>query len=232
MATKKQKPLKPQEPEPELEIGGMKVVRAHIRGTQPQLQHNVATASPLHPLRPEIARTIEALKSKNLDDAKRRQLVERKLRLQALGSLYLDEDSRPCWPGENVEAMLCRAAVLKQRGLQGRVKAGVRCQGTWSIIYRGPKDPEALVKDPRFRFDVMVNGNPTAGRGGGRVLSGRPIFRSWELKFELIVAEDGKNLTAAGVVDLLTRAGMFVGLSDWRERFGRFEVVSAQIAGA
>ena len=43
--------------EPELEIGGMKVVRAHIRGTQPQLQHNVATASPLHPLRPDIAVT-------------------------------------------------------------------------------------------------------------------------------------------------------------------------------
>ena len=211
-------------------VGNVKRLSIHIEGTQPQLQHNGSMADPLHPLAEEIRQTIELTKkAKGKDIKKFKQLVEHKLQLQALGSLYLDADRRPCWPGENIERMLARAAVLKARGLQGYVKAGVLCPGSWPIIYSGPKDPEKLVKDKKFRFDVIVNGNPTSGKGGGRVTSARPIFRKWALDFDLVISEDGDNITVDGILDLVQRAGIYVGLSDWPERFGRFKVVSAEV---
>jgi len=211
-------------------LGAVKIVQCHIRGTQPQLQHNGAMADPLHPLSEEIRQTITQIKkTKGKDLKKFKQLIERKLQLQALGSLYLDVNNRPCWPGVNIEMMLDRAAVMKAKGLRGYIKAGVTCPGDWPIIYAGPKDPEKLVADQRFRLDVIVNGNPTQGKKGGRVLSARPIFREWELKFELRVTEDGNQISAEGVIDLVRRSGLFVGLSDWHERFGRFDVVSTKV---
>jgi len=211
------------------DVGTQKHIRIRIEGTQPQLMHNGAMADPMHPLAEEIRQVIEQTKkARGKDLEKFKELVEKKAQLQALGSLYLNDDKVPCWPGENIEMMLARAAVMKTRGLQGFIKAGVICPDNWPLIYDGPKDPHELCQDKRFRFDVIVNGNPTRGRSGGRVMSSRPIFRKWALEFELLITEDGNNITVAGVLDLLMRAGLYVGLSDWRERFGRFKVVWAK----
>ena len=54
----------------------------------------------------------------------------------------------------------------------------------------------------------------------------RPLFSDWELKFELDF--DDETVNRDDVIQWLHVAGKKVGLSDWRPKFGRFEVVSIE----
>jgi len=54
----------------------------------------------------------------------------------------------------------------------------------------------------------------------------RPLFnKGWEVKFDLLLL-DTEQLPIKTVKELLVYGGRFVGIGDWRPRFGRFEVVS------
>ena len=55
-----------------------------------------------------------------------------------------------------------------------------------------------------------------------RVMRTRPIFRDRSATFSILL--DETQLDPRQVVDILHLAGRYVGLGDWRPRFGRFEV--------
>jgi hypothetical protein len=54
----------------------------------------------------------------------------------------------------------------------------------------------------------------------------RPIFPEWELKFTLHYLD--KVINKKEIEQALEQAGLLIGLSDWRRRFGLFNVVSVK----
>jgi len=56
----------------------------------------------------------------------------------------------------------------------------------------------------------------------GRVMKGRARMDDWSIKFELVCIDD--RATAKDVQEILEYAGTYVGIGDYRPRYGRFEV--------
>lgn len=187
-------------------------VRCRIRGLCPQLRNNGRKANPLD----EYARAIKAILSTRKRGAvlAEDQAME-VMRLEFMGALYVDDAGRPCWPGENLESMLLSAAKKQRRG--DDCKIGILVDGDWPVIYEGPKTAEALWKKPEFRKVCMARNK------GVPVQKCRPVFNQWELEFT--VAFDPEVLDATVIAQWLDIAGQRVGLSDWRPKFGRFEVL-------
>jgi len=69
-------------------------------------------------------------------------------------------------------------------------------------------------------FAKMVRIPP---RTGARVMKTRAIIRDWELDFVINVVNDSINFDT--LQDIVTAAGAFNGIGDWRPKYGRFEVI-------
>lgn len=182
-----------------------------IKGLVPLLQHNGQLADPMNEFVREMKK-ITRKPAKQKTDNDHAELA----RLEFLGGLYLDDKGEPCIPGENLEAMLVDAARKQRLGKQA--EAAIICDGNFPLLYDGPRDPDALWEDGRFRF---TKGAKPPGQG--RVMRTRPIFRSWFLVFDIMF--DDAILDRGQVRDLVIASGG-VGLCDWTPRYGRFEVVS------
>ena len=182
-----------------------------IKGVAPTIQHNGRLANPMD----EFSKALKEIsgKRKKTDDD-----YEQMARIEFMGGLYVDDDGEPCWPGECLESMLKVAARMSKLGKQ--VERGLWCNGDWKLEYKGPKDAESLWADSRFRFTCGVK-NPGSG---SRIMRTRPIFRDWSLKFTLMF--DPECLNAQQVREFVVTAGRFVGLSDFRPRYGRFDLVA------
>ena len=84
------------------------------------------------------------------------------------------------------------------------------------LEYDGPRDPEAMWEEEKFRFVTVVTVQKSS------IIACRPIFRGWSAT---IVAEVDTDLIDIDMYDtVLSQAGQMVGLCDWRPRYGRFEV--------
>jgi hypothetical protein len=115
-----------------------------------------------------------------------------------------------------IEAAFIEGAKKQKRGQQA--KAGALSDGFWPLEYDGPKEPERLWTDERFRLSVGVRVQRN------RIMRMRPIFREWESQIEIDYLAD--QLNGEEVVEIMRNVGRIVGLCDWRPKFGRFEVVN------
>ena len=61
-------------------------------------------------------------------------------------------------------------------------------------------------------------------RTGARVMKGRPRFENWSLSFQ--IANTDERLHEATLKEILTNAGQFKGIGDWRPKFGLFQIKS------
>jgi len=129
------------------------------------------------------------------------------------GSLYI-HDGRPCIPGEMLEAGLVQAAKKTKRG--NEAKAGIICDGFFPLEYDGPKEPDALWADGRFMFKVG------ARVSGKRIMRTRPRFDEWSATVEVEFMPD--LLNPADIASMMRTLGAYIGLGDWRPKFGRFTV--------
>jgi hypothetical protein len=177
-----------------------------ITGVCPLLMHNGQLADPLNNFAREMRR-ISGKRDKTEAD------YEELARLEFLGSLYL-KGGEPCIPGEMVEAAFVVAAKKKKRGNQA--KAGVLCDAMYPLQYVGPRDPQELLKDPRFRLSTGVRVQRN------RVIRTRPRFEDWWAEIEIKFMPS--LLNEREVRDIAELVGQVVGLGDWRPRFGRFAV--------
>jgi hypothetical protein len=73
-------------------------------------------------------------------------------------------------------------------------------------------------------FGVMCSANPTVGKGGGKVFKVRPLIRPWGGTFTIHVFD--ARLTPMVLKTIITFAGSFKGLCNWRPKFGRFKLVN------
>lgn len=187
-----------------------KTISFRITGASPLLMHNGQLADPLNP----IARQMRKVTSKR---AKTDADYEESARIEFLGSLYL-ANGEPCIPGEILEAAFVEAAKKTKKGNQA--KAGLVSDGLFALEYDGPRKPDQLWKEERFRLVKGVKVQRV------RIMRTRPVFREWAATVSFDYRPS--MLNKSDVIDIVTRLGDEIGIGDWRPKFGRF---SAEVVG-
>lgn len=129
---------------------------------------------------------------------------DQKEHLQWTGSLYLAADGALVFPGRNFirafrdVAPSFKAGVDIDRGgvMITETDLPVFHDGPGELTDRrtglryGPVDRKAMYEDPRYRFRTVVNGNPTKGPKGGKVVSMRPVLPVWAMSLTVVVFAD------------------------------------------
>jgi hypothetical protein len=193
----------------------LKDVTLTLKGTRPLLQHNIRLVDPLDEYTRALSKASTVAKSKKTDEA-HREMAD----VEFVGSLYYSEGIGPYVKAEAVERCLKQAAGTGFRGLGTKVQRGVMItstdgQETVPLLYAGPRDVESLVADHTFRHRGAVK------IGQQRVMRTRPRFPNWSL--ECRVSLDESQVTLAQFKDIATYAGLYIGIGDYRPRYGRFE---------
>jgi len=175
-------------------------------GSAPLILHNGQLSDPLS----KWAKELKKVTSKRLKtDAD----YEAMARIEFLGGLYIFNGC-PCIPAENIEATLIEGAKKIRRGMDA--KAGLFVLEHSTILYDGPKDPEALWNTDAFRSRVSAKVQKN------RVMRTRPIFNVWSI--DVHCDFEDSLLNQNDVIEFARNAGSMVGVGDWRPRHGRFTV--------
>lgn len=189
--------------------------RITITGTAPLLMHNGRLANPLDP-------STQALKALTSKRKKTDDDLSDIARAEFLGGLYIDPDVGPFLPGENIERTIRDGATLTKNGMN--VKRGLFIETDVNpLAYAGPRTAEALWDDQNFRLIRTVRNQQN------RVSRTRPIFTDWRTSAEGSL--DEAILDFRTLVGIVEQAGMYVGLGDWRPRYGRFTAELERIEG-
>lgn len=177
-----------------------------IEGTAPLLMHNARLSDPLDPATKALKR-VSSKRTKTDDDHVAVAEAE------YIGGLYCDPDVGPYLPGENIAACLVEGAKLNKLGV--KVKRGLLIEtDTNPLAYTGPRTPTELWEDENFRHRASVK------VGTSRVIRTRPKFGNWRVQAEGMLDESQLDIDLLG--QIAENAGQFIGLGDWRPRFGRF----------
>lgn len=192
-----------------------KRMKVKIKGIVPTILHNGQAADPLN----SFAKKMKKYTSKrNKTDEDHYEMA----RIEWFSCLYVNDKGRIVWPADAIERMIIDAAKKTRCGT--KAKSGLWIEGDAVIDYEGPKDPQKLweynsdISSNKFisRVSAVVNKN--------KVMRTRPIFRDWELSF--VVCYDTDVFNKEEIIGFIKTGGKMVGLSDWRPRYGRFELVS------
>lgn len=188
----------------------MKTMKIKLTGIRPLILHNGLLADPTNPIVLQ-QKAITAKKAKKTD-ADNLELA----RLEWFGGLYLSESGRICIPCDNIERCIQQGGQKQRIGKD--VQAGVFVQEPEIEIDHpdiAGKKIEKLYGDPRFtiRKGVKIQTN--------RIIRIRPMIPTgWTLTFTLEFDETLVN--ARNLEQAILDAGTYVGLGDWRPKFGRF----------
>lgn len=184
-------------------------VKIQCRGTAPLLMHNVRLADPLDPAtqrlheltaaKPSNKRTIEDLTAIS--------------RAEFTGSLYFSDSIGPVMPTRLLEACLKKAGGLTRDGKRVE-RALILTSIEEPLLYDGPRDIKGLWADEDFRYRTMVRVSTQ------QVPRTRPMFKEWA--FTTHAELDTTVLELKDLLRIGETAGLYVGIGDWRPRFGRF----------
>lgn len=147
--------------------------------------------------------------------SKKKKAVESK-DVQVEKSLYRTKDGKIYQPAEHFVGAMIKAGV--QFKLDGKktykdvVKGGVFVEPL-QIIH------ESQEYDKDWRVTVIPSTR-------GRVMKGRARMDNWQLKFDVVCIDD--RATPKDIKEILEYAGAYIGVGDYRPRYGRFEVVSME----
>lgn len=179
--------------------------RFRLTGVSPLIVHNGQLADKLNYFAKEISKISGKKKKTDAD-------YEQMAKLEFLGGLYVDESKRPILPTEGIEAIVVAGAKKSKQGMNA--KAGVYCPNAALLQYDGPKDPEELWLEPKFRITVGVRIEKK------RIMRTRPLFPDWTVDIDLCC--NMEICSEEEVYQWLKVAGEQCGAFDWRPKFGRF----------
>lgn len=180
----------------------------HLTGVSALLMHRPVSVNPLD----EGTKTLKKYTGKRTKTSEDHEVIAR---LEWALGLYHDPDIGPYIPGVNVEIMLRDAGKLDKKGAS--ITRGVIVSSDkLPLIYKGPRATEQELWDANLK-DIRSVGNQK-----NRVMRCRPMFPQWELDVDLLVEET--IIDPSDVVDIARKAGLMIGLGDYRPRFGRFTV--------
>lgn len=181
-----------------------------LTGAFPLLMHNSRMADPLDP----IVKAKQKLTSKmKKTDADHEEIAH----LDFLGGLYIDSDVGPYLPADNIQRCLLDAARLNRLG--PKCERGVFIDSDVNpLAYDGPRTAEEMWSQEQFRFRRSVKTGK--GKNAPRTMGCRPIFRQWRAQAHGLLDESQINLDELRAI--ADNAGTFIGIGDWRPRYGRF----------
>lgn len=184
----------------------MKNFTLTLTGSTPLLMHNSRLSDPLDPAAKALKK-ISGKRNKTDDDHVAMGEAE------FMGGLYLDPDVGPYIPDLNIAATLLEGAKLNKLGM--KVKRGLLITTPVNpVSYDGPRDPAQMWTSGRFAHRASV------GVGQARVMRTRPVFYEWAVQADGLI--DESQLDFDQLVQIANNAGDFIGIGDWRPRFGRF----------
>jgi len=128
-------------------------------------------------------------------------------------ALYRKPDGTIYEPSTHIEGAMIKAASSFQ--IPGRGKKTYKDLFKSAVIV----EPMEIPLEPQ---KYTVDRRPVV-MPGGRIMRSRPKFENWELTFDIVVSEE--ELRKETVEGVLKHAGSFIGIGDFRPKFGRFEVV-------
>ena len=196
-------------------------VKVKIVGIAPTLMHNNQMCNPLNPYAKRV-KTFTSKRKKTDED----YLEIAKIEWEA--GFYYSEKSGPFIPSNNVEAMLRDAAKKLRKGTD--VRQSVRVTPIEiPLQYNGPRDMESIKKIAYA--GEKVNGEDffdmrAVGVNNATIMRARPRFNQWSLEF--VIEADEAVFNIDDVHQILSIAGSKIGLSDYRPRYGLFEVVKVE----
>lgn len=136
-------------------------------------------------------------------------------------TIYFDEKVGVHLPASVFEACLINAG--KQFKVTGRktateyIKSGVFCMEE-CLPFLVDGSPIKTLDDERIIIDKRTTKNPSTR---GRNMRYRARFDKWSSEFTIMVNSDD-YITSDLLKEIIKYAGMFVGVGDYRPRFGRF----------
>ena len=193
----------------------LKILNMTWTGACPLLMHNVRLADPLDSITRSIAE-ISSKRKKTEDD--HLEIARREM----LGSLYTDENDKPVIPTDNIHRCMLDAA--KKFKLGPSVKSGMLFEtADVPLKYQGPRTAGEIIKTEgmMYRRAVVVS--------RARVIRTRPIFKTWSIDVQCFVDMELFK-SKAEIQQIAETAGRWIGLGDWRPKFGRFEVQDLKLA--
>lgn len=184
----------------------MKTLKVTLTGTAPLIMHSDRAAIPGS----DENRYLKEL------SGKRKKTEEDHVELayrEFFVGLYINDELGPYLPADNLLKALVEAG---QKFKQGKiVKSAVIVDHDMSLKYDGPRDAESLWEKKFYlQKTVVVQRN--------RVARTRPMFTDWSVDADITFDEDMIDL--ADVKKLLSVAGSYIGLCDFRPKYGRFTV--------
>lgn len=187
----------------------MKIIVFTIQGVAPLLMHSDVTANPLS----EGAKALKAVTSKR--EKTDEDYVEIS-RLEFIYSCYFD-DGRYIIPAANIEACLLVSAKMFKLGTI--IKQALIIPDDAAFKFPDDKkEPEQLFANKKY-IDIW-----TVKVQQSKNVRTRPIFHEWKCSFEAYLDTDKMN--PEQLKDIIINAGRYVGLGDYRPRFGRFELIN------
>lgn len=183
--------------------------RYKIQGMTATIQHNGRLANPMDPI-------VKALKQITKKRDKTDEDFEAMGNLEWEGSLYLNEKGKVVYPAQNLQAMLIAAA--KKRKLGKKFNESLMVFDSSELKFSGEQNLTKRKLDNECRLVVR------ARVGTSSVMRTRPIFKDWSLEFEVNFMADEVDET--DIDQAVETAGRLICLSDWRPRYGHFNVVA------
>lgn len=138
--------------------------------------------------------------------------------------LYFDSDGKIYIPGENIHQCMKDACSYWGQKIPGEGNKTYTDVVLKAIVAENleigiDKNSESIVP-----FGKNTNGNPSKGKKSGcKVYKIRPLLMPWGGSFVIHVFD--ARLSIPVLKTIMSYAGTFIGLCDWRPMYGRFELI-------
>ncbi|WP_165020629.1 hypothetical protein [Dysgonomonas sp. ZJ279] len=185
----------------------MKILKFKIEGVCPLLQHDDKTANPFNEYTKQL-KAISAKRKKTEDD-----LLEM-ARIEWLAGLYYTEQSGYFMKAECFEGAFLGAAKAKKLGKTFKEAVSIPDNPTFHFEH------EKLAPAQLFEMDEYKDFR-TIKIQRSKVLRCRPIFGKWNCDVEIWYEET--RLDEHEIIDIVNYAGRYIGICDYRPKYGRFQ---------
>lgn len=191
------------------------MIETLLDGASPLLMKNPSLADPDN----EVVQQIKTITSKGAKMTTEDRAEKSKL--QWFGALYV-HNGELFIPANNLLRCFVEAGKLTRNGTDVE-RALIPTEARLTLEHSGPSDVQKLWLDSTYRYETMVNGNPSGGKKKSMVPSTRPMFPKWRITARWELFE--KALDYSRFLEIAESAGLTQGIGDNRRNgFGRFHV--------
>lgn len=191
----------------------MRKLKFKVRGVCPLMEHDDKTANPFN----EFTKQLKALSSKR---KKTEDDLLEMARIEWLSALYYTPKDGYYMKAECFEGSFYEAAKTKKLGKIFREALRIPDNPVFHFEH------ETLPPDKLFKLDEYKDFR-TVKIQRSKVLRCRPIFNEWSCEIEVWFEET--RLNEQEIIEVVNYAGRYIGLCDYRPKYGRFEVEGVEM---